>query len=340
MVPSKYDVQVESPAPLISVLILTWNGRRFLDDCLGALAGQTLRNFEVILVDNGSADGSAAYVREMYPWVTLVELPDNAGFAEGNNRGLEVAHGEFIVTLNNDTKVDPRFLEELLQPALHNPDIGMVAAKMLNFFDPGRIDSVGVKAAVNGMGYNIGVGERDRGQFDAPVEVFGPCAGAALYRRSMLEEVGFFDRDYFAYYEDLDLAWRGRLAGWRTVTAPRAVVLHVHSATSGKMSPFTLYHVQRNKWFTLVKNWPLPLLLYRLPLILLFDLGSLSLALLRGRTGAAMRARRDVLRYLPRLIARRRSVQAGRRLTMTETARLMAPAERAMSTFARKAEER
>lgn len=326
--------------PLVSVIILTWNGRRFLDDCLGSLATQTLREFEVVLVDNGSNDGSAAYVRAAYPWVRLVELSENVGFAEGNNRGLEMAEGEFIVTLNNDTKAGPRLLEELLQPALQDSGVGMIAAKMLNFFETGRIDSVGVKAAVNGMGYNIGVGELDSGQYDAPAEVFGPCAGAALYRRTMLDEVGFFDSDFFAYYEDLDLAWRCRLAGWRCVTAPRAEVLHVHSATSGKMSPFTLYHVQRNKWFTIVKNWPLMLLLRRLPLILVFDLGAFFLALLRGRGWTAMRARGDVLRSLPGLIARRRLVQAGRRLTIAEAAHLLEPADRAMSTFARKSEER
>lgn len=326
--------------PLVSVIILTWNGRCFLADCLGSLAGQTLRDFEVILVDNGSIDGSAAYVREVYPWVRLVELSENVGFAGGNNRGLKMAEGEFIVTLNNDTKADPRFLEELIQPALQDPGVGMVAAKMLNYFEPGRIDSVGVKAADNGMGYNIGVGERDLGQYDAPAEVFGPCAGAALYRRAMVDQVGFFDQEFFAYYEDLDLAWRGRLAGWRCVAAPRAVVLHVHSATSGKMSPFTIYQVQRNKWFTIVKNWPLPLVLRRLPLILFFDLGALLLALLRGRGWAALRARGDVLRSMPGLLARRRVVQAGCRLTMAEVARLMAPPDRVLSTFARKVEER
>lgn len=329
-----------APLSLVSVIILNWNGKQYLKDCLDSLAAQTCRDFETILVDNGSGDGSAAYVREAYPWVRLVELPENAGFAGGNNRGVAVAEGAFIVTLNNDTKADSRFLEELLRPVLADAGIGMVAAKMLNFFDPGRIDSVGVKAAGNGMGYNIGVGELDRGQYDAPAGVFGPCAGAALYRRAMLDEVGFFDPEFFAYYEDLDLAWRGRLAGWRCVTAPQAVVLHVHSATSGKMSLFTVYQVQRNKWFTLVKNWPLPLLLSRLPLILLFDLAALLLAFLRGRGGAAVRARVDLLRSLPGLIARRRAVQAGRRLTCAEAAHLLAPADRAMSTFARKAEER
>jgi GT2 family glycosyltransferase len=322
----------------ISVIILTWNGKQYLKDCLDSLAVQSFRDFETILVDNGSNDGSAEFVRETYPWVQLVMLPENIGFAEGNNRGFAVAMGEFIVTLNNDTKADSRFLEELLQPALCDPDVGMVAAKMLNFIDPGRIDSMGVKAASNGMGYNIGVSEMDRGQYDGAAEVFGPCAGAALYRRIMLNQIGFFDSKFFAYYEDLDLAWRGRLAGWHCVTAPQAVVFHIHSATSGKMSPFTLYQVQRNKWFTLVKNWPLSLVLRWLPLILLYDLGALLLALLRGRGGAALRARIDVLCTLPDLIAARRDVQAVRKLTTAEVSRLLSPADRALSTFARKME--
>lgn len=326
--------------PLVSVIILTWNGRRFLDDCLGSLTRQTYRNFETILVENGSDDGSAAYVRETYPWVRLVPLPQNVGFAGGNNRGLEGAGGEYIVTLNNDTTVEPGFLAALVDAAETDPTIGMVAAKMLNFFDVGRIDSVGVKAAENGLGYNIGVGEQDRGQYDVPTEVFGPCAGAALYRRTMLDEVGFFDPDFFAYYEDLDLAWRGRLAGWRCVTAPAAVVYHVHSATSGKMSPFTVYQVQRNKWFTLIKNWPLSVILRQLPSLLAFDAGSLLLALVRGRLGPALRARGGVLRSLPRLLAKRRLVQAGSRLSPGQVSRLLARGDRALQTFARKVEER
>ncbi len=338
--PSPPPDPLSSPAPLISVIVLTWNGRRFLADCLGSLVGQTMWDFEVILVDNGSSDGTADYVREQFPWVRLVILPENVGFAEGNNRGLEEARGEFIVTLNNDTLARPEFLEELVRPAKADPRVGMVAAKMLNFFDPGRIDSVGVKVAGNGMGYNIGVGEQDRGQYDEPAEVFGPCAGAALYRRAMLDQVGFFDPEFFAYYEDLDLAWRGRLAGWRCVTAPGAVVYHVHSATSGKMSPFTVYQVQRNKWFTLIKNWPASLILRRLPWIISFDLGGLVLALLRGQGWAALRARGDVLKSMSRLLAKRRLVQAGRRLTTAEIARFLVPADRALSTFARKVAER
>ncbi|MBJ6727035.1 glycosyltransferase family 2 protein [Geomesophilobacter sediminis] len=323
----------------LSVIILNWNGKQHLDGCLESLALQSFRDFETVLFDNGSTDGSAEYVRERFPWVRLVAVPQNLGFAGGNNRAFDECQGEFIVTLNNDTKVSPDFLSELVAAAEADPKIGMVAAKMLNFYQPGRIDSAGVKVAANGMGYNVGVGETDVGQYDTPTEVFGPCAGAALYRRAMLDEVGFFDDDFFAYYEDLDLAWRGRLAGWRAVSAPGAVVLHVHSATSGKMSPFTVYHVHRNKWFVLVKNWPASLLGRHLFRILCFDLGALALAVLRHRAGAALRARWDVVRSLPLLLQKRKEVAALRRLTPPELAALLQPANSAVATFARKARE-
>ena len=322
--------------PLVSLIILNWNGMRFLKECLDSLSLQSFRDFETILLDNGSSDGSVDLVRDTYPWVRLVALPANLGFAEGNNRALEECRGELIVTVNNDTRLDPGFLAALVLPVHADPRIGMVAAKMLNYYEKGRIDSAGVRIMPNGMGQNVGVGELDAGQYDASGEVFGPCAGAALYRRAMLDEVGFFDPSFFAYYEDLDLAWRGRLAGWRCVTAPDAVVYHVHSATSGKMSPFTVFQVQRNKWFVLFKNWPTTLLLKHLPLILCFDLAALILAILRGRGGAALRARLDVLKNLPRLLADRRRVQGTSKLSTAEIERLFTQGEGALSVFRRK----
>jgi GT2 family glycosyltransferase len=326
--------------PTLSVIILTWNGKGFLPECLDALAAQSYRDFETVLLDNGSTDGSADYVREHYPWVRLVELPENAGFAGGNNRALAECRGRYIVTLNNDTKAEPDFLAELVRRVEVDPGIGMVAAKMLNFYHKERIDSVGVRIAANGMGQNIGCQELDLGQYDRNREAFGPCAGAALYRRAMLDEVGFFDDGFFAYYEDLDLAWRGRLAGWRCLTAPEAVVLHVHSATSGKMSPFTVFQVQRNKWFVLLKNWPAGLLAARLPLIVTFDLAALLLAVLRGRGLAACRARIAVLLSLRALLRQRRAVQRLRKLSNAEVKRLFSGGEGAYRTFKRKMRDR
>lgn len=320
----------------VSIIILNWNGKQLLQECLDSLAAQTCRDFETILVDNGSTDGSTAYVREHYPWVRLVTLPENTGFSGGNNRGLAECHGDYIVTLNNDTKVDPGFLAELLRSAEADPRVGMVAAKILNFFETGRIDSVGIRATTAGLGVNRGVGEADRGQYDTSDEVFGPCAGAALYRRAMLDEVGFFDTAFFAYYEDTDLAWRAQLAGWRCVTAPGAVVYHVHSATSGRMSPFTVYQVQRNKWYTIVKNWPGRLILKHITQIICYDLGALVLVALRGRLGGALRARLHVLRDLPLLLRKRREIQALCKVTVSDVERLLEPSGSSLQTFKRK----
>lgn len=322
--------------PAISVIIPTWNGKVFLRGCLDALSAQTCRDFETILVDNGSTDGTSAYIKEQYPWVNLVELAENRGFSGANIRGLGECRGTYIVTLNNDTQVQQDFLEQLLQAVRSDDSIGMVAAKMLNFHQTGRIDSVGVNATTSGMGQNIGVGEHDAGQYDTPRDVFGACAGAALYRRKMLDEIGFFDDDFFAYYEDLDLAWRGRLSGWRCVTAPRAVVWHVHSATSGRMSPFTTYQVQRNKWYVLLKNWPSALIFRHLHRILLQDLASLVLATLRGRLAAALRARLAVMGNLPGILRKRQAVQSLRKVPVGELELLLVPCSSMLNVFVRK----
>ena len=321
--------------PCLSVIILTWNGRSYLTECLDSLAVQTYRDFEAILVDNGSSDGSAEYVRGAYPWVRLLELPENVGFAEGNNCGLALAQGAYIVTLNNDIKVAPEFLAEVIRVAESDAGIGMVAAKMRNYYHPERIDAAGLKIGSNGLGYNIGIGETDSGQYDS-ADIFGPCGGAALYRREMLDEIGFFDSDFFAYYEDFDLAWRARLSGWKVCAAPRALVFHIHSATGGEMSRFKVYHTQRNKWFVIVKNWPAALLWRRCFSILCADLASLCLAVLRGRGFAAMQARLDVVWSLGQLLHKRREVQGTCKLSDRQVASLFSPHEHIFLTFLRK----
>jgi len=317
----------------VSVIVLNWNGRNYLPECLDSLAAQTLRDFEVVLVENGSSDGSAQLVRDRYPWVRLIELPENVGFAAGNNRGLEAATGEYIVALNNDTSVSPDFLAELLAVAQSDPSAGMVAAKMLNYYHRDRIDAVALKIGVNGLGYNIGCGERDAGQHDGAA-AFGPCGGAALYRRDMLDEVGFFDPDFFAYYEDFDLAWRGRLAGWGCLCAPRALVYHVHSATSGEWSRFKVYQTHRNKWYVIAKNWPGRLILQRLPSLLFADAASFALAVVRGRGGSALRARIDFLLNLAALLRKRKELP--RLLSDRQVAALFSPHEHPFRTLLRK----
>lgn len=322
--------------PLVSVIVLNWNGRKFLKECLDSLLRQSYDDFEVIFVDNGSSDGSPEFVRSNYPNVRVLALPQNIGFAAGNNVGLDHCRGEFVVTLNNDTKVDPEFVSRLVAAGKADDRIGLVAAKMLNYYHTDRIDSVGLTVAGNGLGYNKGIAEVDRGQYKEPGPVFGPCGGAALYRRAMLSEMGFFDGDFFAYYEDFDLAWRCRLAGWQAVTAPGAVVYHIHSATSGEWSPFKVYHTHRNKWYVIVKNWPTTILISYLPKVLCYDIAALILAAMRGQGKSALKARLDLLRHLPTLIKKRKEIQSRRMLTDGQVLSLFSRYESPIRTFMRK----
>lgn len=319
-----------------SVIILNWNGKHFLNDCLLSLKAQTVSNFETIVVDNGSTDGSVEYLRQHFPWVRLVELPENVGFAEGNNLGLAVAQGEYIVTLNNDTKVLPHFMEELSGQINHRPEIGMVAAKILNFYQKERIDSLGIYPATSGIGCSIGIGQTDTGCYDLQTDVFGACAGAAMYRRSMIEETGFFDSDFFAYYEDLDLAWRARLSGWKAVTAPGALVYHVHSATAGRMSNFTVYYTHRNKWFVIIKNWPASLILRYLVLIIVYDAAALLLASIKGKIIPALRARLHLLASFPALLRKRKKVMKLRKLNTADVKNLLVPTTSPVNILLRK----
>ncbi len=247
-----------TPCPFVSVVIVNLNGLRFLDDCLGSLAGQTYPagRWEVVLVDNGSTDGSAAHVRTRYPWVRVIETGRNLGFTGGNNVGIRHCVGEFVALLNNDTVVRPRWLEALVEAAGADERVGGVASKLLFKHEPGRINSAGLHLYRDGRGGDRGFREADEGQYEDEAEVFGACGAAVLLRRAMLEDVGLFDERFFLYYEDLDLAWRARLRGWRFRYAPRSVVYHVHCGTSGEASPLFTYFVERNRVFLALKNGP------------------------------------------------------------------------------------
>ncbi len=320
----------------ISVIILNYNGKKLLKECLDSLRVQSFRQFEAILVDNGSSDGSVDYLRENYPWVRIVALSENLGFAGGNNRGFAVSCGEYIVTLNNDTKVSENFLEELLKVAEKSCKTGIVAAKMLDYHKRDMIDSVGIYPASNGTAVSIGAGEADRGQYDRERYIFGACAGAALYRRSMISETGFFDPEFFAYYEDMDLAWRAVLAGWRALAAPKGVAYHIHSATSGRMSDFTVYHTHRNKWRTIVKNWPFPLIARHLPEILLHDAASILLAAVKGRGWAAIKARISVIADFRAILEKRREIRKLVKIPARKANALLLPPPSPWKIFRRK----
>lgn len=248
--------------PRASVIIVNWNGKEYLPECLDSLKSQEYADFETIVVDNGSHDGSCELVRERYPWVRLVQLDENTGFATGNNAGLAAATAEaYIVTLNNDTRVEASWLTELISAAERDPRVGMVGSRICTWDDPDRIDSLGVVICPDGMSR----GSRRMARFSAlslgkTEEILLPSACAALYRLKMIEEIGFFDDDFFAYCEDTDLGLRGRLAGWRALLARDAVVHHRYSRSGGVFSPMKLYLVERNHFWAALKSFPLAML--------------------------------------------------------------------------------
>ena len=271
------------PAARVSVVIVNWNGQRFLQDCLSAVLAQSYADYEIILVDNGSDDGSADWVAEQFPMVRLIRNPVNLGFAAGNNQAICASRSEFIATLNNDTRVEPNWLTELVRVMESDPTIGACASKMLFADRPQMINSTGICIDRVGIAWDRRGGEPDTNVETEPLEVFGACAGAALYRRAMFEQIGLFDTDFFMYFEDVDLAWRARLAGWRCLYVPTARVCHHHSASSVEGSAFKDFYASRNKVWLLIKNYPFPVGLFYLPLVVLYDLSTLSLRqVLRG----------------------------------------------------------
>ncbi|MBF0560208.1 MAG: glycosyltransferase family 2 protein, partial [Nitrospirae bacterium] len=199
----------------ISVIIVNLNGEKYLRDCLESLASQTFRDFEVIMVDNGSTDNSLDLVRKDFPWVRVTGLAHNTGFAKGNNTGFAVASCKYMVTLNNDTIADSNWLQALFGAAEADPSVGMVASKIFLGREGSELDSAGMLIYPDGMSRQRGRGETDCGQFDDIREVLFPSACAALYRSEMLKNIGWFDEHFFSYCEDADLGLRARLAGWK-----------------------------------------------------------------------------------------------------------------------------
>jgi len=273
----------------VSVIIPHWNGRHHLHDCLTSLRRQTFADHEVILVDNGSTDGSQEYVREEFPEVILIELGENRGFTGACNAGYAASQGEFVCLLNNDTETDPRWIEVLVDTFKRHPQVGIVAAKMLLFDQRDHFHTAGDYYRVNGLPGNRGVWQADRGQYDREEPVFSACGGAAAYRRVMVEQIGFLDDAFFFSCEDIDLAWRAHLAGWEVIYAPGAIVYHKLKASGGSGVTGS-YHDGRNFLYVIWKNYP-GSLLRRHATDILRAQWHISAAALRAWRGPAARAR-------------------------------------------------
>ena len=224
----------------VSVVIPNFNGMAYLDGVLSSLERQTIRNFEVILVDNGSTDGSCAFVSAEYPWVHMIQLPENYGFSRAVNEGIHAARSPYVLLLNNDTEAEPDFLEEMVAALRRHKKAFSCQAKMIQLHD------------------------RDREQ-----KIFSTCAGAAIYRKKFIDRIGDFDEEHFAYLEDLDIGYRARICGYQNWYAPKAKVYHVGSGTSGsRYNQFKIRYSSRNNIYLIYKNMPFLQIVLNLPFFL------------------------------------------------------------------------
>jgi GT2 family glycosyltransferase len=314
--------------PRLSVVIPNWNGAHYLPHCLDALRAQTHPDIEVIVADNASTDGSRDLLAEQYPEVRLAALPGNRGFTGACNAGMEAATGSYMALLNNDTEVDPGWAAAVVDAFARYPDAGLVASKMLLFDDRTRFHTAGDLYRVDGRLGNRGVWEQDEGQYDREEYVFSACGGSAAYRRAMLDEIGLLDDDFFFSCEDMDLAWRAQLAGYRCIYTPNAVVYHHLAATGGGV--MASYYDGRNMIWLLIKNYPAALWRKYWWKILRAQL-KLAWDALRAWRGAAARARlRGMVASLwglPKMLRKRRAIQQGRRVSIAYLESILSPAQ-------------
>jgi len=243
---------------LCSVVVLNYNGKEFLTRCLLSLKNLNYKDYNVIVVDNASSDGSVDFVREHFPWVHIIENKENLGFAEGNNVAIKHAKGDYILFLNNDTEVDSDWLENMVKTARSDSSIGIVGCKMLYMEQKNVIDAVGFLYDEYGFPYARGIGETDHHQYDYVADVFSAVGAAMLVKREVLEKIGVFDSKYFMLSDELDLCWRAQLAGYRVVVNPFAVMYHKSRGTFKKscvMRSWIRFLNERNILRTLIKNY-------------------------------------------------------------------------------------
>ncbi|MCJ7738291.1 MAG: glycosyltransferase family 2 protein [Anaerolineae bacterium] len=304
------DVTLNENRPSVSVVIPNWNGSIHLPTCLQSLRTQTHPALEIVVADNGSTDDSLDLLARHYPEAKVLPLGENRGFAGACNAGINAARGEIIALLNNDTEVAPQWLAEVTAAFARHSEAGLVASKMLLFDQRDTFHTAGDFYRVNGLPGNRGVWQADTGQYDTEEFVFGACGGTAAYRRSMLEDIGLLDESFFFSCEDVDMAWRAQLAGWRCIYAPRAIVYHKLGATGGGTT--ASFYDGRNMISLLIKDYPNDLwrIYWREILRAQWHITRQALAAWRGQAARArLRGQLAGICSIPRLLTKRRQIQ-------------------------------
>lgn len=308
----------------VSVVVPNWNGAEQLPACLNSLLDQSLKP-QIIVVDNGSSDGSIELLRKKYSGVQVIARDKNYGFTGGVNPGIKAAiegGGKYVALLNNDAVADPGWLKALVGVLDQAEKAGVVTSKIVNHTGE-YIDSTGDFYTTWGLPYPRGRREANLSKYDQDRLIFGASGGASLYRVKMLEEIGLFDDDFFAYYEDVDLSFRAQLAGWQVVFASDAKVNHYIGATSGRISGFATYHTMKNLPMLFWKNVPWRLIPAMLPRFKLAYLGLLTSAIARGEGWPAFKGLAVFLALLPKKLVQRHKIQSTKKLTTEQVSALL-----------------
>ena len=293
----------------LDVVIPNWNGRHLLGDCLDSLRRQSCPEFSITVVDNGSTDGSAEWLASAYPEVRCIVLSENKGFSAAVNAGIRQGTTPWVLLLNNDMEVDEDCIAALKKAVGRYPQYDLFALKMLNFHQRSHLDGAGDGVIRGGAGYRLGTMEEDSPFYCGDRDVFGACAGAALYRRSLFERVGLFDEDFFAYLEDVDFNIRAQRSGCRCRYAAAARVYHIGSATSGsKFNPLTIRLSTRNSLNVIIKNYPAILLLKYLPVICIYQLAWMCFCIKKGLLLPYLQGLWDGCRCFTVMAGKRRSL--------------------------------
>jgi len=307
----------------VAAIIVNFNSGNYLRACLRGLSEQSYPLKKIIVIDNRSTDNSLERLEVGFDG-KIIKLGQNVGFSKGNNLAAEQSEGcEWLAFVNPDAVPEPRWLEKLLETAAKRPDCMFVGGRLLQESDKKRLDGAGDVYHVSGAYWRRGWGRLEEGLYEEIEEVFAPCAAAAICRRDVFLKIGGFDESLFCYGEDIDLGFRLRLLGYRSLYAPNAVAYHVGSGITGRHSEFTVYHGHRNLVWIYFKDMPWPLLWLYLPQHLLLNLVTIIWFALRGQGRAILRAKRDALMGLPRVLRQRRLIQKRRTVSAWEIRRAM-----------------
>jgi len=303
--------------PKVFVVIPNWNGLDFIRPCLDSLKNQSLKA-TVIVVDNGSTDGSWELIEKDYPSVELVKLPTNTGFAGGVNTGISRAlkeNAENIILFNNDAIADKDFVKNLAESAAENSKYGIVTCKFM-LMDKKHLDSTGDFYSVWGLPSPRGRNELDRGQYDNDLEVFGATGGASLYKAGLFKDIGLFDEDFFAYFEDVDISYRAQLAGWKVRYEPTAKAYHHLSATSSRLGDFARYHSAKNFLLLYAKNMPFWLYIKHLPFFTIQFLRMMLGSIKRRKFKVFLKGTWAAIKLHPSTRKKRKHIQSTRKASV------------------------